>query len=164
MVIFAMLGTLMFCSKLITEFLPNVHLLGMFTVVFTVVFRAKALVPIYVFVLLTGVYAGFAAWWVPYIYLWAVLWGMAMLIPHNLQPKWGYIVYPAVCGLHGFLYGTLYAPSQAIMFGLDVNQTIAWIITGMPWDLAHGISNIVVGTLAIPLIPLLKKLLQKAHI
>jgi len=159
-----MLGTLMFCSKLITEFLPNVHLLGMFTVVFTVVFRAKALVPIYVFVLLTGVYAGFAAWWVPYIYLWAVLWGMAMLIPHNLQPKWGYIVYPAVCGLHGFLYGTLYAPSQAIMFGLDVNQTIAWIITGMPWDLAHGISNIVVGTLAIPLIPLLKKLLQKAHI
>jgi len=96
MVIFAMLGTLMFCSKLITEFLPNVHLLGMFTVVFTVVFRAKALVPIYVFVLLTGVYAGFAAWWVPYIYLWAVLWGMAMLIPHNLQPKWGYIVYPEV--------------------------------------------------------------------
>ena len=34
-VIFAMLGTLMFCSKIIMEAIPNVHLLGMFTIVYT---------------------------------------------------------------------------------------------------------------------------------
>ena len=28
MAVFAMLGTLMFCSKILMEFLPNVHLLG----------------------------------------------------------------------------------------------------------------------------------------
>ena len=48
LVIFAMLGTLMFCSKLLMELLPNVHLLGMLTIAYTVVYRAKALIPILV--------------------------------------------------------------------------------------------------------------------
>ena len=33
MVLFAMLGSLMFCSKIILEAFPNIHLLGMLTVV-----------------------------------------------------------------------------------------------------------------------------------
>ena len=50
MVIFAMLGTLMFCSKIILEVLPNIHLLGMLTMVYTIVYRRKALIPIYIYV------------------------------------------------------------------------------------------------------------------
>ncbi len=79
-----MLGTLMFVSKLIMELFPNVHLLGMLTVLYTVVFRKKALIPIYIYVLLNGVYAGFSMWWIPYLYLWAILWGMTMLLPKNM--------------------------------------------------------------------------------
>ncbi len=158
-----MLGSMMFASKLLTEVLPNIHLLGMFTILFTVIFRYKALIPIYVFVFLTGVYAGFAAWWVPYLYLWTVLWGMAMLIPRNLSPKQEYIVYPVVCGLHGFVYGTLYAPAQALLFGMDFNQLPAWIIAGLPWDLVHGISNIATGLLVVPLAAFLRKLLKTVH-
>ncbi|MBQ2750786.1 MAG: hypothetical protein IJF34_13460, partial [Clostridia bacterium] len=45
--VFGMLGALMFASKIIMEALPNIHLLGMFTVVFTAVYRKKALYPIY---------------------------------------------------------------------------------------------------------------------
>lgn len=160
-----MLGTLMFCSKLLTELLPNVHLLGMFTILFTVVFRTKALIPIYVFVFLTGLYTGFAMWWWPYLYLWTVLWVITMLLPRNLPLKWQYVVYPAVCGLHGLAYGILYAPAQALMFGLDFNQMIAWIIAGLvPWDIIHGVSNTVAGALVVPLVPLLRKLLQRAHL
>ena len=47
------------------EAVPNVHLLGMFTMLLTVVYRRRALYPIYVYVLLNGVYAGFASWWLP---------------------------------------------------------------------------------------------------
>ena len=43
--IFGMLGTLMYCSKLIMEALPNIHLIGVLTVAFTVVYRRKALYP-----------------------------------------------------------------------------------------------------------------------
>lgn len=161
--IFAMLGSMMFASKLLTDLLPNIHLLGMFTILFTVVFRYKALIPIYVFVALMGIYAGFAAWWIPYLYLWTVLWAMAMLIPRNLPKGWQYIVYPAVCGLHGFAYGTLYAPAQVLLYGMGFEQLPAWILAGLPWDAVHGIGNIATGFLVAPLVPLLQKLLKNAH-
>ena len=71
----------MYCSKIILEWAPNVHLLGMFTMAFTLVYRKKALIPIYVFALLLGVLNGFNAWWVPYLYIWTLLWGITMLLP-----------------------------------------------------------------------------------
>ena len=161
MVVFAMLGTLMFVSKIIMEFLPNIHLLGMFTMVFTLVFRKKALIPLYIHVVLIGLYAGFNVWWIPYLYIWTVLWGITMLLPQRMPKAVACVVYPLVCGLHGFGYGTLYAPVQALFFGLDFKQTVAWILAGLPWDVIHGVGNICVGMLIFPLAVLLRKLIAK---
>ena len=86
-VLFAMLGTLMFTSKILLEILPNIHLLAAFTTVYTVVFRKKALIPIYVYVLLNGLWAGFAMWWIPHTYLWTVLWAVVMLLPQNMPKR-----------------------------------------------------------------------------
>ncbi|MBQ8198921.1 MAG: hypothetical protein IJZ76_05805 [Lachnospiraceae bacterium] len=154
MTLFGMLGAVMYCSKIFMEFLPNVHLLGVFTIAFTLVYRKKALYPIYVYVLLNGLLAGFNMWWIPYLYIWTVLWGVTMLLPKN-APK---IVYVLMCSAHGFLFGTLYAPVQAIMFGLDFKGTIAWIIAGFPYDCIHGVANLCVGILIVPIVKLLKKL------
>lgn len=155
-----MLGTLMFCSKIVMEPLPNIHLLGMFTMVFTVTFRKKALIPIYVYVLINGLYAGFTLWWVPYLYVWTVLWGVTMLIPKKLPKKVCFIVYPIICALHGFAFGILYAPAQALLFGFNLEQTVAWVISGFPFDLIHGVGNFATGLLIIPLSDLLKKVLK----
>lgn len=146
----------MYASKMIMEIAPNVHLLGTFVVAFTIVYRKKALYPIYVFVLLTGVYAGFATWWVPYLYLWTILWGAVMLLPKNMPKKIRPLVYMLVCAAHGFLYGTLYAPAQAFFFGLNFEKTIAWIITGLPWDFVHGVSNFFCGLLILPIVRALR--------
>ena len=162
MCIFAMLASLMFCSKLIMEVLPNIHLLGMFTMVYTVVFRKKALIPIYLYVFINGLYSGFATWWVPYLYVWTVLWAFTMLIPKRIPKKIAMIVYPIVCSLHGFSFGILYAPAQALMFGFDFKQTLAWIAAGFTFDVIHGIGNFVAGFLIIPLSELLEKLNRKA--
>lgn len=151
-----MLGALMFASKIALEFLPNVHLLGVFIIAMTVVYRKKALYPIYVFVLITGVWAGFSLWWLPYLYLWTVLWAAAMLLPRSMPKKIRPIVYMSLCALHGFLYGTLYAPAQALLFGLNFRGMIAWIIAGLPFDLVHGVSNFFCGVLIVPLILVLQ--------
>ena len=156
--VFGMLGTLMCISKYVMEFLPNMHLLAVFTVAFTVVFRKKALYPIYIFVFIIGFFSGFSVWWLPYLYIWAVLWGAVMLIPKNINPQIAPFVYMAVCGLHGFLYGTIYAPAQALLFGLNFKGMIAWIIAGLPFDLVHGISNLCLGVLIVPIIKVLNKL------
>ncbi len=158
--LFAMLGTLMFCSKIIMEFLPNVHLLGMLTMVYTLVFRTRALIPIYVYVLLNGLYAGFNMWWMPYLYIWTILWGITMLLPKNMPNKVGTVVYPMICALHGFAFGTLYAPAQALMFGMNFEQTVAWIIAGLPWDILHMVGNFVAGLLIMPLYKVISRLVK----
>ncbi len=146
-----MLGALMYASKLVLEVLPNVHLLGVFTVAITVVYRKKALYPIYIYVFLNGFFSGFATWWIPYLYIWTILWGAVMLLPQNMPKKIQPIVYMLVCAAHGFLFGTLYAPAQALLFGLDFNGMVAWIIAGSPWDIIHGISNFFCGVLIVPI-------------
>lgn len=154
--VFGMLGGLMYASKMIMELLPNIHLLGVFTIAITVVYRQKALYPIYIFVFISGLFAGFATWWIPYLYIWTVLWGATMLLPKNMPKKLAPFVYMGLCALHGFLYGTLYAPAQAILFGLDFEAMIAWIVAGLPFDFVHGVSNFFCGILIVPIISAIK--------
>ena len=159
--VFPMLGAIMFCSKLLMEALPNIHLVGMLTVLYTVVFRTKALIPIYIYVLLTGLYAGFDIWWIPYLYIWTVLWAVVMILPKNMPRAAAIAVYSVVCALHGLLYGTLYAPVQALAFGFDFDQTLAWIAAGLPFDIIHAVGNAVFGCFVYPLSRILIKLERK---
>lgn len=154
---FAMLGALMYISKMIMEFAPNVHLLGVFTIAYTVVYRKKALYPIYIYVILNGIFGGFAPWWLPYLYVWTILWGVVMLLPKKMPKKIAPVVYMVICAAHGFLFGTLYAPVQAILYGLDFKGTMAWIIAGLPWDFIHGVSNFFCGILIVPIILILRR-------
>jgi hypothetical protein len=155
MAVFAMLGALMYASKMIMEVAPNVHLLGVFTIAFAVVYRKKALYPIYTYVLLNGIFCGFATWWIPYLYLWAVLWGATMLLPKRIPEKIRPLVYMLLCAAHGFLFGTLYAPAQALLYGLSFQKMVAWIISGLPWDFVHGVSNFFCGILIVPIVKIL---------
>lgn len=157
--VFGVLGGLLFASKLAMEVLPNIHLVGVFTVVLTVVYRWKALYPLYIFVIMLGIYYGFNMWWIPYLYIWTILWLAVMLLPKNMPKKIAPWVYMTVCSLHGFLYGTLYAPVQALMFGYNLEETIAWIIMGFPFDFIHGVSNFFCGIMILPLV----KAIRTAH-
>ncbi|MCM1054398.1 MAG: hypothetical protein NC394_02650 [Bacteroides sp.] len=163
LVTFAILGSLMYCSKIIMEWAPNIHLLGMFTMTYTLAYRVKGLIPVYVYVFLNGFFSGFALWWIPYLYIWAALWGAAMLLPKKLPVKAAVFVYPLVCGLHGLMFGTLYAPAQALLFGYDLRQTLAWIAAGFPWDVLHGVGNFAAGFLILPLVKLIRRLDKNAY-
>ena len=158
--LFAMLGALMYASKVAMAALPNIHLIGMFIMAFTLVFRKKALIPLYLYVFLEGLFGGFTTWWIPYLYVWAALWGVTMLLPRQMPNPVACVVYPLVCALHGLAFGTLFAPAQALFFHLDFEQTIAWIVAGLPFDVTHAVGNLVAGLLILPLSELLKKLLK----
>ena len=161
MCIFSMLGAVMFASKILMEAFPNIHLLGVLTVVYTVVYRGKALIPIYLYVMLNGLFAGFNFWWLPYTYIWTLLWGVIMLLPRKMPRKVSIIVYSAVCSIHGFLYGILYAPAQSLMFGLNFEETVAWVIAGIPFDIIHGVYNLALGFLIVPLSESLDKISKR---
>lgn len=154
--VFAMLGSVMYASKMIMEFAPNIHLLGVFTIAYTIVYRKKALYPIYTYVILNGAFSGFATWWIPYLYLWTILWGAVMLLPEKIPGKVRPLVYMAVNAAHGFLFGILYAPAQALLYGLSLKGMMAWIISGLPFDFIHGVSNFFCGLLIVPVVTALR--------
>ncbi len=157
LIVFAMLGVIMFISKYITDALPNIHFIGMFTMVYTVTYRKKALISIYVFVFLLGLFNGFAIWWIAYLYIWTILWAVTMLLPKKMNKKIAIPVYAVVCALHGISYGILYSPVQALQFGLNFKGVLTWIGAGFYFDLIHGISNFAMGFLIVPLSDALKK-------
>ncbi len=156
--VFAMLGAIMFISDILMEFLPNVHLVGVLTVIYTIVYRAKALIPIYIYVFLNGLFSGFGIWWLAYLYVWAILWGAAMLVPTRLSRRVRLILYTVICTAHGLLFGVLFAPVQMI-YNSELSYIISWITVGfITADIYHAIGNCILGLLLI--IPLSELLLR----
>lgn len=158
-VIFAMLGALMMVSDLIMNIIPNVHLGGMFIAVYTLLYRTKALLPIYVYVFLIGLFEGFGLWWVSYLYVWAILWLFFMLLPKKM-PQWlAPVVYCTACAIHGFAFGLFWIPTQMLFFNFTLKQTLVWWKWGfITADLPHGIGNLIAGILIVPLATLLRRL------
>jgi len=159
LVIFGVLGGIMFLSKVMMIGFPNIHLLGLFIATFTLTYRVQALIPLYVYILLSGIFYGFSIWWVPHLYIWLPLWGAFMLFGKlTLHTKIKVPLVMAICALHGFAFGLMYAPFQAFVLGFNLEMTIAWIIAGIPFDIIHGVSNLASGVLVVPLANLLVKL------
>ena len=157
LLVFTMLGVIMLISKLLMEALPNFHLIDTLITAYTIVYRKDALKPIYIFVFLFGLVYSFGIWWIPYLYIWTILWAMVMLLPKNMKPKVAVPVYMIISGLHGLLYGTLYAPAQALLYGYDFKTMVAWIIAGLPFDAMHAVGNVVLGLLIVPIATALRK-------
>ena len=156
--LYAMFGATMFVSKLAMEGLPNVHPVTMLIMVLTFAYGWRAVFPLTVYIFLVGIYAGFSLWWIPYLYIWAIFWAISMLIPYDRIPvKVKVFVLPLICGFFGLIYGTLYAPAQAIMFGMNFDTTLKWILTGLPWDGVHAVGNFSIGFLIVPLTDVTKK-------
>jgi len=140
--------------------IPNIGFIGMFIATFTITYRVKALIPLYVYIMLYGLFFGLLTW-IPYLFVWLPLWGMFMLAgKFNLPVTVKVPLFMILCALHGLSFGTLYAPFSAFLFGIPLRfQTlIAWIIAGFPYDIAHALGNLAAGVLIVPLSILLKKL------
>ena len=158
-VVFAMLGALMTVLDLAMNILPNVHLCGVLIVTFTAVYRWKALFPLYVYVFLIGFFEGFGTWWCAYLYVWLILWGLAMLIPRKTPRPLAAVLYSFVCALHGFAFGFLWIPVQMLFLNFTFDQALVWWSFGFfTADIPHGIGNLVGSILIIPLAGLIRKL------
>lgn len=163
--LFGMFGALMFLTKYLMQAIPNIHLLAMFIAAFTIVYRWKALIPLYVYVLIDGIVGGFAMWWIPYLYIWLTIWAAVMLVSPILERKQvsakkQTVIYMLLCALHGLTFGMMYAPVQALAYGLSFKAMLTWIVAGLWFDAIHGAGNFAAGALVVLLAGLLRKLEQ----
>ena len=148
-------AAILIISKELLAFLPNVEIVTVLLISYTVVYRIRALVPLYVFWAVEAIIYPSISTTLMYLYVWLVPFLVGMLLPRRVLPA---PVYMLIGGLFGLAFGTLCAPVQAAYFGLSFKGTVAWIVAGAPFDLVHAIGNFATGVLAPVLISLLLRL------
>ena len=155
-----MLAAMMIALQVTTTALPGVQITGVMIATVTLVYRKRALILIYVYVLLYFLYFP-TLWSVPYVYIWLPLW-CAFMIAARLErrlPKAAMVVLCMIlCALHGLSFGVFYAPFQAAIMGWNFDKTMLWIKAGLPFDFAHAVNNFAMGALIMPLSALMRKL------
>ena len=134
-VVLGLLGGILFAGKMVLAALPNVEPVSLFVMVYAVVYGRRALYPIYVYVALECLIWGLNIWSISYLYVWAILAGVAWLL-RGMQSRLGWAI---LAGAFGLCFGALCAlPYLAVgrwAFALS------WWIAGLPYDIVHCAGN-----------------------
>ena len=132
------MAALIFGTKVALAGIPNVNLNSVLIILTVVFFGWKALYTVYIYVLLEGLIFGFSVWWVGYLYVWAILVVVAMLLRKNDSA----LLWAVVAGVYGLVFGLLmYLEWFAINGGWE--GYFAMWVAGIPYDLTHCVSNFV---------------------
>lgn len=146
------LGAVLLVSQIALAPLPNVEVVSLLVVLFTLVLGRYMGYTLAVFILLEGVYYCFGMWWISYLYIWAIL-AVVAYVFRKMDSRLGWAL---LCGFYGLIFGTLTSIPYFITGG--IGGGIAYIVSGIPFDLIHAVSNFL---LAFLLLPVLRKLLKK---
>ena len=164
LVLFSALTALLFLLDIVLEVAMNVELVSMLVATYTLVFRKKALIILYLYVALYLLLFGFGVYNLAYLYIWLVLWGVFMLLPTKGNRAFCTLLYALVSALYGFAFGALYMPAWAVAFNLDAKGILAWWIAGVPADIIHAAGNFAFGFLILPLSEILFSLKKRVRL
>ena len=153
-VLFGVLGALMFALQVAMSPLPNIEPVSLLVVLFAVVFGWKVLYPIYIFVIMEILFYGFSLWNVYYLYIWAILAVAAIL----MRKQESVIAWALLSAVFGLMFGALCGIVDIFIGGFGY-AAAKWV-SGIPFDLMHCGGNFV---MALVLFKPLRRLLQKLY-
>ncbi len=130
-----MMAAALEAAKFVLSFLPNVELVTLLIILYTLYFGKKVLPVIAVFVLLEGCRYGFGLWWVMYLYAWPLLAGVTWLLRRQ-RSAW---VFSILAGAFGLSFGALCAVPY--FFAGGPAAAFSWWVAGIPYDIIHCVSN-----------------------
>lgn len=140
-------------AKISLAAIPNVELVSLLMILFTLFFGKKIVYVIGAFVLIEGMIYGFGIWWVMYLYAWPVL----AWVTWRFRKQTSVWVFAGISGVFGLLFGALCSIPYFFIGGWKMGFT--WWIAGIPYDLIHGVSNFLVCLiLFVPLRKVLSKI------
>ncbi len=135
MVLYALLAALLLVVQISLAFLPNIELVSLLLIVYTRVIGRKALIPLYIFVLVEGLIYGFGLWWINYLYIWTIL-VIAVMLLRKIESVWFWAI---VACIYGLCFGTLSSIPYFFIGGIPM--VVTYILNGIPFDLLHGCGN-----------------------
>ena len=152
-VLIGVAAALLFSVQVAISFLPNIELVTLLIILYTLHFKSKALYIIYIFVILECIIYPFGLWCIVYFYIWAILYIAAYLCRRFTSP-----LFWAVFGaFYGLIFGTL--SSFPYFFVNGIGGGLTYIVAGIKFDLLHCFGNfILILTLFKPLNNIIMKL------
>lgn len=139
-------------AKNALAFIPNVELVSLLVILFTLYFGKKILFVIPAFILLEGCIYGFGLWWIMYLYVWPLL----ALITYIMRKQDSVWVWAIISGSFGLAFGALCSIPYIVLSG--PKAAFAWWVSGIPFDILHCVSNFV---LCMVLFKPLSKVMRK---
>ena len=153
-VLFGILGALMFALQVVMAPLPNIEPASLLVMLFAVTFGWKSLYCVYTFVVMEILFHGLGLWNINYLYVWAVLAFGAIGLRKMEQP----LAWAMLGGVFGLCFGALCGIVDVFIGGIGYAVT-KWI-SGIPFDLMHCGGNFVI---TLVLWKPLRKLLRTMH-
>lgn len=153
--IMALCTAVLLVSQLSLSGIPNIELVSLLLIVYTLVFKRRVLFIIYAFVLLEGLIFGFHLWWISYLYVWMILACLAWAF----RAARSSIIWAIVSGAFGLFFGALCAIPYFFIGG--ASMALANWVSGIPFDIVHCVSNFVLCLILWkPLYALLAKIVR----
>lgn len=153
-----MMSAILITVQVMLSFIPNVELVSVLLIAYTLTFGYKTLFIIYIFAALEGFIYGFSIWTINYLYIWTILFFIANLFKRHRSP----LIWAAISGFFGLGFGALSALTTLVLSG--PTAAVAYWIAGIPFDLVHGVSNFIVALVLIrPLHYLLERLYRRTE-
>ena len=134
----SMMSAIIFVAQVALRFIPNVELVSLLIILYTLVFKKKTLYIIYVFVILEGLLYGFGLWWFSYLYVWTILFIIVMIFRKSSNV----FLWTIISGIYGLSFGAFFTIPYFFMGGFP--SAFAYWVNGIPFDIIHCISNIIV--------------------
>lgn len=132
-----MMAAVMEVCKEALSFLPNVELVTFLVILFSIFWGRKATLATVILTVLEIALYGISLWVLIYLYIWPLL----SLLAWQLRKCRNIFVWSAFSGLYGLAFGALSSLPNLLLFGPAAAFTF-WV-TGLPYDLLHGVSNAV---------------------
>ena len=136
-IVIAFLAAILVIVQVAFSFLPNIEFVSLLIILYTLVFEKRTVVIIYLFALLEGILYGFGVWWIMYLYVWTILYLLVRIFRKNNS----LLLWAVLSGFFGLAFGMLCAVPYAVTGGIGAG--IAWWISGIPFDILHGIGNFI---------------------
>ena len=155
----ALLSAILYVSKLALDFLPNIELVSLLTILYTLVFGKEAFLIVTVFNLFQIIQWGIGSWTISYLYTWPLLCLLTLLLKKLIKEE--FIVWSIVSGIFGLIFGSLFA---LVYIPVDPAYALSYWIMGLPWDVWHAVWNFVLMlVLGKPLYKVLKRMKNTVH-
>lgn len=145
-------------GKLALSFVPNVEIVTLLFIIYTLVFGVKRTLMVSIIFITTEILIyGFSTWLLVYYIIWPVLIIISGILGMKIKTEYGYAF---IAGIYGLCFGLFFAIGESFFYGIGYG--ITYWVRGLPFDILHGFSNfILVVILFNPLKNTLDKQVKK---